>query len=258
MRCVVVALAASAALTGAFAQFAFAADLPPRVPIAPVAYTAPRIWTGFGAHVGGAWGTKDWTTTIGTAFVDDWQHTVNGPLGGLQVGGNYQFDRWVIGAEAQFSWSNLEGKNHCAIVGRDLNCSTKNDWLGIAALRFGLTAGDALVYVKGGAAWARDEYTFKQFVLNAIVSVSDTRWGWMLGTSIEYAVTSNWSARRAGFSSHAVLAMARAQKRLAEKYNDEDLARHAAELERRALDAIEQGLLELPPDEPAGRRALMN
>ena len=57
---------------------------------------------------------------------------------------------------------------------------------------------------------------------------------------------------RAGYSSHAALAMARASKRLAAKYDDEDLARHAAELERRALDAIEQGLEELP-DESAGQ-----
>jgi outer membrane immunogenic protein len=199
MRNLAVALAGSTSLIASLVQFASAADLPSRlVPAPPIAYTAPRVWTGYyiGAHAGGGWGAKDWTTNLGAAvFVDDWQHAVNGFLGGAQLGANYQFDRWVIGAEAQFSWSNLEGKSHCPITGRDLNCSTKTDWLGTAALRLGLTAGDALVYVKGGAAWARDEYTFRQFVPNAISSASDTRWGWMFGTGVEYAVSSNWSAK---------------------------------------------------------------
>jgi hypothetical protein len=39
----------------------------------------------------------------------------------------------------------------------------------------------------------------------------------------------------------AALAMARAQTRLAGKYQDEELAKHAATLERRALEAIKQG-----------------
>jgi len=40
--------------------------------------------------------------------------------------------------------------------------------------------------------------------------------------------------------------MARAQKRLAEKYQDEDLGRHAETLEQRALAAIKEGKAELP------------
>lgn len=51
---------------------------------------------------------------------------------------------------------------------------------------------------------------------------------------------------KAGYSSIAALVMARAQKRVAEKYQDEPLAKHAATLEQRALDAIKQGKPELP------------
>jgi len=176
-----------------------AADLPvksrPMYPPPPVVFS----WTGLyiGAHVGGAWGTKEWTNTLnGAQFVDDWQHNINGYLGGLQVGVNYQFAKYfVIGGEAQFSWANLDGKNHCSIVGRDLNCSTKSDWLTTAALRFGFTNGDWLAYIKGGAAWVSDEHTFNQFAPNASISASNTRLGWMVGTGIEYAITRNWSAK---------------------------------------------------------------
>jgi hypothetical protein len=55
-----------------------------------------------------------------------------------------------------------------------------------------------------------------------------------------------------GFSSVAALVMARAQKRLAEEYDDADLALNAIKLERRALDAIEQHLPVLPERKPAG------
>jgi len=53
-------------------------------------------------------------------------------------------------------------------------------------------------------------------------------------------------AEKRGFSSVAALVMARAQKQLAEKYDDADLAINAIRLERRAMEAIELGLPELP------------
>jgi hypothetical protein len=52
-----------------------------------------------------------------------------------------------------------------------------------------------------------------------------------------------------GYSSVAALVMARAQKRLAEKTDNADLALHAANLERRALEAIKLRLPILPEAE---------
>jgi hypothetical protein len=49
--------------------------------------------------------------------------------------------------------------------------------------------------------------------------------------------------------------MARAQKRLAEEYDDADLALNAIKLERRALEAIELNLSELPEVEKPATRA---
>jgi hypothetical protein len=53
--------------------------------------------------------------------------------------------------------------------------------------------------------------------------------------------------RKSGYSSVGALVMARAQKRLAEEYDDADLALNAIKLERRALEAIKLHLPELPP-----------
>jgi hypothetical protein len=49
------------------------------------------------------------------------------------------------------------------------------------------------------------------------------------------------------YPSVVALVQARAQKRLAEKYQDEELAQHATALEERALAAIKNGKPELPP-----------
>ena len=46
---------------------------------------------------------------------------------------------------------------------------------------------------------------------------------------------------KASFSAYAALAMARAEKRLAEKYDEPDLAARAETLEQRAQDAIDRG-----------------
>lgn len=177
---------------------ALAADL--RVP-----YKAPPVietwsWTGFyvGVHFGAAWGTKQQTiTTFDTSPVPVTQssHTVNGWLGGGQVGFNYQVDRWVWGVEAQFSWSDIDGVGLCNVIGIN-TCRTKIDWLGTAALRLGFTIDHALVYVKGGAAWVHDKYdTDIQGQATTFGSASETRWGWMFGTGVEYAVTRAWSAK---------------------------------------------------------------
>ena len=57
--------------------------------------------------------------------------------------------------------------------------------------RFGYAWGRFLPYVKGGAAWERDEFTFNFFPSGAIATVSTTRSGWTLGIGGEYAFT-NW------------------------------------------------------------------
>jgi hypothetical protein len=54
------------------------------------------------------------------------------------------------------------------------------------------------------------------------------------------------------FSSAAALVMAQAQKQLADKYDDADLALNAIKLERRAQEAIKLHLPELPVEKSAG------
>jgi outer membrane immunogenic protein len=179
-----------------------AADMP--------VYKAPPVveawsWTGFyvGAHIGAAWGTKEWvdpfysgketTRRFGVAVANG---NINGALGGFQAGANYQTGRFVIGVEAQFSWTALRGSENC----RDFTfltnttCNARVPWLGTAALRLGGTIDHALLYAKGGLAWARDNFDIARPTWTN-PSVSDTRWGYMLGAGVEYAFTHHWSGK---------------------------------------------------------------
>jgi outer membrane immunogenic protein len=131
----------------------------------------------------------------------------NGFLGGVQVGYNYQVAQWVLGAEAQFSWTNLDTNNPCAVGGIQnpvastllATCHAKIDSFGTAAGRLGWATDRILIYVKGGAAWARDHFDYSSQTFTAFLtpldSISDTRWGWMAGVGGEYALDGNWSAK---------------------------------------------------------------
>jgi outer membrane immunogenic protein len=104
--------------------------------------------------------------------------------------------RWVVGAEADASWTNFYGNAKCAIFGGPTSgtCNTKIDDLGSITGRLGYTTGKFLYYGNGGAAWARDEYGIKSFTVGPFnYTGTSTRWGWTLGKGVTYAMTPNWS-----------------------------------------------------------------
>jgi len=173
-----------------------AADLPRG------AYKAPPpifSWSGIyiGIHAGSALGQQEDTFTLNNLRSTN-QHHITGFLGGAQLGLNYQFGPWVIGAEAQFSWSDLDGTNTCepgAPVAL-INCRTKADWLGTAAARFGFANDRTLVFVKVGGAWVHNTHDMTSFIAPFVnLRVEETRYGWMFGTGIEHAFFGNWSAK---------------------------------------------------------------
>jgi len=187
-------LLAATALVASFAQSASAADLSRPAFKAPAPAAAPFSWAGLyiGAHIGAGWGTKEWDQFVAPAEFDS-SHTVNGILGGGQVGFNVQNGLWVWGAEFQFSGADVKGKGNCG-VDADFNCSTKVNAIGTLAGRVGFVSGQSLIYVKGGGAFAHDDFKLN-FAGIQSSSISDDRWGWMLGTGVEYAITNNWSAK---------------------------------------------------------------
>jgi outer membrane immunogenic protein len=177
------------------ATAASAADLRarPAYKAEPVAYVPYYNWTGFyiGAHIGGAWADKQWTDPAGPPF-NMGSHSADGLIGGAQIGFNWQTGPWVLGIEGQFSWADLKGSNADLIFAGFTN-TTKVDFLGSIAGRVGYAWNNWLLYLKVGGAWAHDDYRATNGVVTQ--TASDTRWGWMIGTGLEYGLTPNWSVK---------------------------------------------------------------
>lgn len=178
-----------AALTVAVASVAVAADIPAPVYKAPAAVAA-FSWTGcyVGLNAGGGFARKEWTDT----GQDAGAHTASGAIAGGQVGCNYQTGAWVFGAEGMFDWSGMKGDHINGLTGLT-SLTTEVRWLGTATARVGYAIDRSLFYVKGGAAWVRDEH--EGVVIIPILKGDATRVGWTVGAGFEYAFAGNWSAK---------------------------------------------------------------
>jgi outer membrane immunogenic protein len=110
---------------------------------------------------------------------------------------------WVLGVEADGSWTNLKGSSTNLLIGGTFLNNSRTDALATVAGRVGIAANQALFYVKGGGAWANDRF----FLSNSTIALGtvppgspfqladDTRWGWMVGVGVEYAFANNWSVK---------------------------------------------------------------
>jgi outer membrane immunogenic protein len=138
-------------------------------------YVASPIynWTGFyiGGHVGGAFGGDNNVLAPGFGTGNDGRF-----MGGVQAGYDYQFaPNWVMGLEANYSFL-------------DTGSSFSNRGLGSVTGRLGYTWGPAMLYAKGGYAWADSRFT------NGF-SGNGGRDGYTVGGGLEYMFTQNWSGK---------------------------------------------------------------
>lgn len=183
---------------------AFAADMPVARKAPQVAVQAPYSWTGLyiGAHLGAGWSTTESrldSLTIGPTPVALGlplaSHTGNGFLGGAQVGFNYQVgSNLVLGVEADGAWTDLHGSAPCLVA---FTCTDKTKWMATAAGRVGFTFDRTMIFVKGGAAWAKHDHSVDLSLVGVTVNASgsSTRTGWLIGTGVEQALGLGWSAK---------------------------------------------------------------
>ena len=180
-----VALAGS---VGLMLTSAAAADLPvfepvPEAILAPVSYD----WSGFylGVHGGYGWGDPDPELTIESdpalnppcgeciATLIDREGSLDGFLGGAQIGYNAQLDRFVVGIEGDASWSGIDGDEFVATtlpagvggigsraVDFESQASADVNWLATIRGRAGIALDRVLVFATGGAAVAEVESNY--------------------------------------------------------------------------------------------------
>jgi opacity protein-like surface antigen len=75
---------------------------------------SPYNWTGFYLGAEGGYGWQSSAGTLATAagtVLTPYDYRVTGPFAGSFVGGNYQFNRLVLGVEGDWQWSNLTGNS---------------------------------------------------------------------------------------------------------------------------------------------------
>jgi outer membrane immunogenic protein len=179
---------------------ASAADLAARpytkAPPAPV--VAIYDWSGFyiGIDGGGGSSRKCWNLTSFRAPVTPFSegcHDATGGLVGGQIGYRWQSAGWVFGLEAQGDWADFRGSNVSVFTPVWTN-NSKIDALGLFTGQVGYAWNNVLWYVKGGAAVTDDKYFGTVTATGALFdSASETRWGGVVGTGLEYGFAPNWS-----------------------------------------------------------------
>jgi outer membrane immunogenic protein len=194
-------LAGSVALAAAvMCAPAWAADIPRKAPAAaPAAEPAAPVvsWTGcyLGPNVGGGWALKDWANPSSNPDNpgDRGTAALGGVVGGVQIGCDYQFSgAWVVGIQGMLDGSDIRG-DILDSFDTDFDLTNRVKWFGTVTGRLGYALVPAgLLYVKGGAAWARERH----LVLDTGVpfeSAEETRTGWTAGIGFEYLILPHWS-----------------------------------------------------------------
>jgi outer membrane immunogenic protein len=182
-----------------------AADMATRVPV----YKAPRpapvhSWTG--CYIGGNAGYGSSHQGLvdppegvvdGSTSVDLGSHRSDGFVGGGQIGCDYQIGQWVLGVQGMVEWANLDGSGPLP-PGFTFNSRngvfSEVSWFATVTGRFGYTVQPGLLaYVKGGAAWVRDEFRVNtdSGVINWISK--PTQFGWTIGGGLEWMFAPQWS-----------------------------------------------------------------
>ena len=180
-------LIAAAVISASFSGSALATDLAVRRPVyVPAPVVALYSWTGcyVGGNGGGLWARRDWSDPV-FGRGDFGNVTGSGGLGGVQAGCNYQVGHWVLGVQGDWDWTSATAStaNPAFPLFTDQS-DTKS--LASLTLRTGYAGWDRfLLYVKGGGAWLRTDFSLQAPA--ALFTVSETRSGWTVGVGGEYA-----------------------------------------------------------------------
>lgn len=157
-------------------------------------------WTGFyaGGQLGAGVGVFDWSDPYPQAPVGDRVKTA-GALGGVQLGYNAQFGRFVAGAELAGTFARIEGADTCfgflpPSTSAGFQCENTTLPIGLLTGRAGYAFGRSLVYARAGAAAARVTYSLNSIAAGgAIDSHTVTDWGWTVGGGLEHSLNARWS-----------------------------------------------------------------
>jgi outer membrane immunogenic protein len=170
---------------------------------APFAVAAIYNWSGFYIGLNGGYGSthKCWDLTSFAGFpvvpsVSEGCHDATGGVGGGQVGYRWMSGPVVFGVEGQGDWASLRGTSPSspAALTAAVTNQSKIDAFGLFTGQVGYAWDNVLWYLKGGGAVTHDKYNgFVTGTGFAIDQASETRWGGVVGTGIEFGFAPGWS-----------------------------------------------------------------
>lgn len=164
----------------------------------PVAVTD---WSGFyiGAHLGYAWanmsGCYDCSDT--TTILDAEELDLEGIVGGLHAGYNWQMDHIVFGIEADVSFTDIDDSEDAPSPDEDESQSGDVDLLASVRARLGVAFDDVLLYATGGIAIPDAEWQGNDLDGDE-ANLKFGEIGGVVGGGMEYAVTEDIRLRAEG------------------------------------------------------------
>lgn len=180
-----------AAAFAAFAAPVAAADL---IIDEPIAYTdAGFDWSGFYAGLAGGYGSGT-ARSVGDVSGSITDTPLNGGLLGVTLGGNVQYDAFVLGLEGDILWSGLGGSTTCTAAPA-YSCNANVDWLGSLRGRVGYAMDSVLLFATGGLAAGGGRGTITPDFPGLTNQFSDTFIGWTAGAGVEVAVSDAMSVK---------------------------------------------------------------
>lgn len=205
-------LAAVSLLAVSAAAPAMAADMATKTYTKAPVLMAASIYDWSGLYIGlnaGGGSSHNCFSPSGVDFDLGCHNATGGTVGG-QIGYRIQTGAWVFGVEGQGNWADFSGRHDplAGTVAADLvTIGSKTDSFGLLTAQVGYAWGNALLYVKGGAAVVNNSFDisagsdlqnlrrrFRDLTPGTVLATSDdTRWGGTIGAGVEYALSANWS-----------------------------------------------------------------
>jgi outer membrane immunogenic protein len=153
------------------------------LPAHAVPFSYSRAGPYVGVHAGYGGGRSGYQFGDGSSTGD---FDVSGWLGGAIVGMNWQSGPWVVGVEADYSWTDIDGSVLCPSLVN--TCATSNSWLATARIRVGYAYDGVFPYLTGGVAFGDIKADISGFG-----SSKGTETGWTVGAGVEASLEGNWT-----------------------------------------------------------------
>lgn len=149
------------------------------------ASTSAYDWSGLylGTQMGWGWATQHLEDNV--ALNGDLD--LNGGFFGPVIGYQKQFNNWVVGAEVEANWSDIDGQDTLSgAAGRTFGGV---EIFGSAGVKLGFGWNRVLLYATGGVSGAERDSLLRNGPLSSDDHAASL--GWMAGAGVDYAVTPN-------------------------------------------------------------------